>query len=158
MVLLKKLKGIPKNSAIKIYSMKINLSKGLIRSNKIIRMTTKLLLSAILWSLVCCTPYKFKRYEGFIYQAEKPLPHVEIFEQDNPENSTQTDEDGFFSLNKRAGAVSRFLMVRKNNAIIDSIQVIRTSAGEQLAYYFTESRKDTLFLKPETDGMNLERK
>ena len=136
--------------------MKINLPKGLIRSNKIMRMTTKLLLSAILWSLVCCTPYKFKRYEGFIYQAGKPLPHVEIFEQDNPENSTQTNAEGFFSLNKRDGAVSRFLMVRKNNAIIDSIQVIRTSAGEQLAYYFTESRKDTLFLKPETDEMNME--
>lgn len=140
--------------------MKIYLLTGLFHfnKNKIIRMNTKLLLSAILWSLVCCTPYKFKRYEGFIYQAGKPLPYVEIFEQDNPENSTLTNADGFFSLNKRDDAVSRFLMVRKNNAIIDSIQVIRTSAGEQLEYYFTESRKDTIFLNLETDEMNMERK
>lgn len=91
--------------------MKIYLMKGLIRSNKIIRMNIKLLLSAILWSLVCCTPYKFKRYEGFIYQAEKPLPNVEIFEQDNPENRTKTNADGFFSFFLSFQKTKRYLKV-----------------------------------------------
>lgn len=116
---------------------------------KNLRMKTILLLLVILWSSVCCSPPKFKHYAGYIYQAGRPVGEAEIFEQDNPENRTQTNQDGFFTLLKRANGVSQFLMVRKNDTVVDSMQVIRTAGGEQLRYYFTERTKDTLFLNPD---------
>jgi hypothetical protein len=69
-----------------------------------------------------------------------------VFEQDDPDNKAFTDKRGFFTLRKKADAVSTFLMVSKGDMLIDSIQVIRTSGGEQVNYYFTDGRTDTLFV------------
>jgi|GEM_PF-1385344 len=106
-----------------------------------------ILLSALLSGICNCAPHKFRHYEGYIFQSNTPLANVAVFEQDDPSNKTYTNKDGFFKLEKRPDAISRFLMVSKDNVIIDSIQVIRSSGGEQINYYFIEGRKDTLFVK-----------
>lgn len=105
-----------------------------------------ILLSTILVNAGNCTSDTFKQYQGHIYHSGRPLVNVAVYEQDDPANKTYTDKQGFFTLKKSAEAVSLFLMVSKDNAIIDSIQVIRTSGGERINYYFTEGRTDTLFV------------
>ena len=37
-------------------------------------------------------------------------------------------------------------MIKKDNIVIDSIQIIRMSGGERINYYFVEGRKDTLYI------------
>lgn len=106
-----------------------------------------ILFSTILFNAGNCTSDTFRQYQGYIYQADVPMANVAVFEQDDPANKTVTDKQGFFTLKKKADAVSMFLMVSKDNTIIDSIQVIRTSGGEQMNYYFTEGRTDTLFVQ-----------
>ncbi len=105
-----------------------------------------ILLSTILFNAGNCNSDTFKHYQGYIYQANAPIANAMVFEQNDPDNKTFTDKRGFFTLKKKAAAVSMFLMVSKGDMLIDSIQVIRTSGGEQMNYYFTEGRTDTLFI------------
>ncbi|KQT33914.1 hypothetical protein ASG22_17605 [Chryseobacterium sp. Leaf405] len=93
-----------------------------------------------------CSDINFNSYEGFIYNKNAPYVHLKIFEKDFNSNFTFTNDKVFFKLKKRSNSISTFLMIQKNNKIIDSIQVIRTSGGEKINYSFIEGRNDTLFI------------
>ncbi|MFK7050526.1 hypothetical protein [Flavobacterium columnare] len=94
----------------------------------------------------CTNRNNFKYYQGYIYLNKNPVPDVEVYEEDNPSNKTKTDENGFFKIPMQQKYISNFLIIRKKNKIIDSIQIIRTSGGEKVNFYFVEGRKDTLFV------------
>lgn len=101
---------------------------------------------SILWIAASCSQNKFTHYEGYVYREGRPLPHIEVSDSDVPQRKTYTDERGFFRLDKQKDAVSSIFMVRENDHVIDSIDLIRTAGGEQINYYFTNKRSDTLFI------------
>ena len=108
-----------------------------------------LLYFVTLFTISCSSSSSdFRFYEGYIYnESKKPISDLEIFEKEQPNNKTITDKKGFFKINKLENSVSIFLIIKDNDRLLDSIQIIRKSGGEKLNYYFVEGRSDTLFIK-----------
>jgi len=105
-------------------------------------------LCFILWN--CAFHREVNYYEGHIFdQNKQAISNIMVYERDRPENKVFTDSSGYFQLKKPKNLISNFLMVKKDAIILDSIQVLRTRAGEQVNYVFVEGRQDTLFLKIE---------
>lgn len=105
-------------------------------------------LCFILWN--CTVQREVNYYEGYIFNQQKQaISNIMVYEGDRPENKVFTDQSGYFQLKKPKNVISNFLMVKKDTLILDSIQVVRKSAGEQVNYAFVEGRQDTLFLKIE---------
>lgn len=105
-------------------------------------------LCFILWN--CTVHREVNYYEGYIFNQQKQaISNIMVYEGDRPENKVFTDQSGYFQLKKPKNVISNFLMVKKDTLILDSIQVVRKSAGEQVNYAFVEGRQDTLFLKIE---------
>ncbi|MCH4828946.1 MULTISPECIES: hypothetical protein [Flavobacterium] len=94
----------------------------------------------------CTNKNNLKYYQGYIYLNKNAEPDVEVYEADNPSNKTKTNENGFFKIPMQQKYISNFLIIRNKNKIIDSIQIIRTSGGEKINYYFVEGRNDTVFI------------
>ncbi len=112
-----------------------------------IKMKNLILFTIFLNFCNCSTNKGFNFYEGHIYSKNKiPVKTLEVFEKDRPNNKTFTDDMGFFKLKKQKNSISTFLIVKNREVLIDSIQVVRTSGGEKINYYFVEGTKDTLFI------------
>lgn len=107
-----------------------------------------ILLLYNLFVFISCSN-KYNNYEGYIYgeKSKMPLRDINICGRSNLKNCIQTDEKGFFKLKQQKNRISKFLIVSSASSVLDSIQVIRTSGGEKINYYFTKGRKDTLFVK-----------
>ncbi len=95
----------------------------------------------------CSLKKSFNYYHGYVFnQNNNPIINIEVFEKDRPLNKSLTDNKGYFKIEKNKNSISTFLMVKRNNILVDSIQVIRSSGGEKINYYFVEGRNDTLFI------------
>lgn len=112
------------------------------------RMKIFLILFITIFSITnCSVKSDFLYYQGYIYNKNNiPVENIEVSEKEKPSQKTYTDKSGFFSLKKERNSISMFLILRKDNTILDSIQVIRKSGGEKINYYFVEGRNDTLFI------------
>lgn len=95
--------------------------------------------------LQCKTDLSY--YQGYIVNENKrPIKNLKVYEKNDKENFSITDKKGYFKIDIIESNINRFLIIEKDNKIIDSIQVIGTQGGEKIKYSFVEGEKDTLFI------------
>ena len=107
----------------------------------------KILFLTWAFLLFCCKNRKINFYEGYICDLQKnPIENLKVYGKDDLYIFSYTNEKGYFKMEKTDNWIEHFLMIERDNIIIDSIQIVRTSGGERLNYYFVEGRSDTLFI------------
>ena len=77
---------------------------------------------------------------------KKPIQNLKVYGKDDAYIFSYTNEKGYFKMEKTDNWIEHFLIIERDNIIIDSIEIVRTSGGERLNYYFVEGRSDTLFI------------
>lgn len=104
-------------------------------------------INIIVYILISCKS-KINHYEGYICDAhKKPINGLKVFSKyDSIYTYDYTDSSGFFKIKINTNTIFGFLMIKKEDVVIDSIQIIRSSGGEKRNFYFVEGRKDTLFI------------
>lgn len=87
-------------------------------------------------------------YQGFIYNMNnKPVKNLKVYEKNNEDNYSITNDKGYFKIPIKKNNIKRFLYVKLNELeTIDSIQVFGSQGGERIKYNFIEGRKDTLYI------------
>ena len=88
---------------------------------------------------------KIEYYQGYICdQYKNPIANLKIYAKEDSENIIGiTDEKGWVCIAKEKANI--FLMIKRGDTIIDSIQVLRGGA-EKISYFFTNLKQDTLFI------------
>lgn len=108
-----------------------------------------LLITVIL--VVSCGGYENtkKQYEGYVYNENgEALAGVTIREFDiTSSNSTQTDENGHFKMNRALENRVPNLIFKKNGYEIDTVDLTRGTHSGKISAFFLRDQSDTLVMR-----------
>ncbi|WP_299709704.1 hypothetical protein [uncultured Tenacibaculum sp.] len=108
----------------------------------------KNLLLSILLITVSCDKELNNTYKGYVFNIKKePLNKVKIYTFRFPKLYTYTNENGYFSLEKRSLNFIDDLVFVKNGYTTDTLNTVFYHRGHGTIYLFLTNRSDTLFMK-----------
>ena len=112
-------------------------------------MSVKYSFCALVFMLLACRQKTNDFYQGVVLDENNvPLENVTVFEEYFKENSTKTDNNGYFKLNQTPNWLLRLVFVKEGYKT-DTIPAVWAQHGEQLKYQFVTNDTTLVRLKKE---------
>ena len=112
-------------------------------------MRVKYSFYVLIFVLLSCGQKTNDFYQGVVLDENNiPLENVTVFEEYVEENSTKTDNKGYFKLNRTPSRLER-LVFEKEGYKTDTIPAVWSQHGEQVSYQFIKNDTTVVRLRTE---------